>query len=117
MISHEEGWLLNLQLPDREALTELAARWREDGISFQLKRITRTRSRNRDGHCAELTAEQYELLWTAYRSGYFDVPRGASQTDLAAELGVSTSGFSQRIRRALDALLDSVFEGEGAEKT
>jgi predicted DNA binding protein len=115
MVSHEEGWLLNLRLPDREALTELAARWRDDGVSFQLKRLTQTCSGNRDGHCAELTAEQYQLLWTAHQHGYFEVPRGASQTDLARELGVSTSGFSQRIRRALDALLGSVFEGERAD--
>lgn len=115
MVSHEDGWLLNLQLPDRRALTELADRWREDSVTFQLKRITQTASGNRDGHCAELTVEQYELLWAAHQSGYFEVPRSASQTDLAEELGVSTSGFSQRIRRALAALLDSVFEGEKAK--
>ena len=112
MTATEDGWSLNLRLPDREALTELAAMWREAGISFQLKRIAQTSSGNRTGHLAGLTTEQYELLWTAHESGYFEVPREASQTDLAEDLGVSTSGFSQRIRRGLGALLDSVFEGE-----
>lgn len=112
MVSHGADWLLDLRLPDREALTELVAQWREAGISFELKRITQTPLEERNGHLAELTAEQYELLWTAHQNGYFEVPRGASQTDLAQELGVSTSGFSQRVRRALGALLDSVFEAE-----
>lgn len=109
---HAEGWLLNLQLPDREALTELAARWHDDGIDFQLKRLTETESGYRDGRCAGLTAEQYELLRTAHASGYFEIPREASQVDLAEELGVSTSGVSQHVRRALAALLASVMEGE-----
>lgn len=112
MVSHKQGWLLDLQLPDREALTELTAQWDEAGINFELQRIAQTAFEEPRSPLADLTAEQYNLLQTAYQSAYFTTPRGVSQVDLAEELGVSTSGFSQRLRRALGTLLDGVFQDE-----
>lgn len=56
-----------------------------------------------------LADEQLELLETAYERGFFELPRRASETDLAAELGVSQSTVSERIRSAQQSLLDVVF--------
>lgn len=52
-----------------------------------------------------LTANRIELLETAYRMGYFVVPREASATEVAGRLGVSQSTFSEQLRRALCDLL------------
>ena len=47
-----------------------------------------------------LTNDQYEVLAEAARMGYFEVPRAASQADVAAELGITASSLSERLRRA-----------------
>lgn len=56
-----------------------------------------------------LTSGQAEALETAYEMGYFEVPKEASAAEIAMELGVSTSAFGERLRRAQAALLGQVF--------
>ena len=51
------------------------------------------------------TAEQSETLVVAVTQGYFDVPRGATMDDLAAELGVSRQAVPERLRRAHKGLI------------
>lgn len=62
-----------------------------------------------------LTDRQREILGTAIRVGYYEVPRRASQADIASELGLSTATVSEHLRRieanvfseyALDAIAD-----------
>lgn len=60
-----------------------------------------------------LSSEQREAVLLAKEHGYFDVPRQTTTADLADELGISDSAFSQRIRRGLDAVLDDSLESEG----
>lgn len=57
----------------------------------------------------ELTEEQLTVLRTAYRLGYFDVPREASADDIAAELDIAQSTLSERLRLAERQLFDLVF--------
>lgn len=64
---------------------------------------------------ATLSNEQLQLLETAYRAGYFDVPQQVTATEVATELGISQSTFSENIRRALGNLLFVLF-GESAEE-
>jgi predicted DNA binding protein len=47
----------------------------------------------------DLTPAQEAAIRTAYRLGYFEVPRAADASDVAAELGVSKSAFLERLRR------------------
>jgi predicted DNA binding protein len=56
-----------------------------------------------------LPSEHLRVLEVAYRAGYFDVPQSASATDIADELGVSQSTFSERFRRSVTSLLDVLF--------
>ena len=61
-----------------------------------------------------LTPGQEEALRTAFRMGYFAVPREADAGEVAAELGVGKSAFLERLRRAEGSLLQRMFdEGEG----
>ncbi|MFC4358076.1 helix-turn-helix domain-containing protein [Halobium salinum] len=55
----------------------------------------------------KLTRAQAETLALAIDAGYFEVPRKASLSDLATQLGISDSAVSQRLRRGLSALLSS----------
>ena len=47
----------------------------------------------------KLSAEQLEVLETAYRMGYFKVPQEVTAEEIAAELDISRSTLSARLRR------------------
>lgn len=57
----------------------------------------------------KVTESQLELLATAYRHGYFDVPQDVTAKELAAAVGTSQSTLSERLRNAQYALLDVLF--------
>lgn len=57
----------------------------------------------------ELSEEQLEVLRTAHRLGYFEVPRQASTDEIAAELDIAQSTLSERLRLAEHRLFDFVF--------
>nr|WP_273742190.1 helix-turn-helix domain-containing protein [Natrinema soli] len=58
---------------------------------------------------SKLTDDQLMVLETAYTHGYFDVPRGASETDLADELDVTQSTVNERLRTAERTLLELIY--------
>ena len=47
-----------------------------------------------------LTDRQREVLEVAYELGYYDVPRGTSTAEVAAELGVDDSTVAEHLQRA-----------------
>lgn len=56
----------------------------------------------------ELTGRQREVLETAHQMGYFDHPKGANAGEVAAELGITTSTFTEHIAAAQTKLLASI---------
>jgi predicted DNA binding protein len=52
-----------------------------------------------------LTEPQYETLRAAVDRGYFEIPRGVTFAELAADLGVSEQAVSERVRRGADTVL------------
>lgn len=52
-----------------------------------------------------VTERQAECLAAAHRAGYFDVPRGCTLAELAADLGVDTSSASETLRRAIERVV------------
>lgn len=65
---------------------------------------------------SELSADQLSVLETAYSMGYFDVPRRTSADEIAAELEIAQSTFSERLRTAQDQLLDLLFAAPDASE-
>jgi predicted DNA binding protein len=98
------GWIQHGWFADREAFDEFRTFWvRND--DFRLRRLSR------DGEPAApgdgLTDPQREALRTAYGMGYFEIPRRASLDDVAAELGITASSLSERLRRAQTHLVET----------
>ncbi|TYL38332.1 bacterio-opsin activator [Natronococcus pandeyae] len=100
-----EGWTGRLRFPDREALAKYRAALRDRGLEFHLRSLYQETG-GANGATASLTSNQHEALVTAYESGYFDVPRGASQPDVAAQLDIASQSVSERLRRGTKTLVE-----------
>ena len=99
-------WLVHAQFRSRSALSKFRTTCSERDITFRLDRLYWTSGEANAGACG-LTADQQVALETAHREGYFDVPRGISQAELADKLDISPSAMSQRIRRGMDQVIGS----------
>lgn len=56
----------------------------------------------------KLTNRQLEVLQTAYESGYFERPKRANATEIASELGISQSTFTEHLVTAQRKILDDI---------
>mgnify|MGYP000014709065 FL=1 len=99
-------WLVHAQFRSRSALSQFRSECSERDITFRLDRLYWTTGEANAGACG-LTADQQVALETAHKEGYFDVPRGISQAELADKLDISPSAMSQRIRRGMDQVIGS----------
>lgn len=70
---------------------------------------TLTETQFRERLLSDLTDRQLQALRTAFEDGYFDWPRECTTEDVADELDVATSTFSQHLRVAQGKLLDELF--------
>lgn len=96
------------RFPSREALFALRGACRDRGIDFRLEQLYEEGAAANDGGVESrygVTEAQREALVAALKAGYFDVPRGTTLEDVAADLGVSTSALSTRLRRGQENLL------------
>ena len=59
-----------------------------------------------------LTKGQHEALTVALEEGYFGVPRGINQSDLATKLDISHQALSERLRRATGSLVTATLDSE-----
>ena len=57
-----------------------------------------------------LTTRQREILETAHEMGYFDYPKGANATDVAEELGIARSTFTEHLAAAQTKVLDALLK-------
>ena len=80
-----------------------ASFWRRNA-GFRLHRLTRDGDPEPPGD--GLTDRQEEALRIAYERGYFEIPRRATLDDVAAELGITPSSASERLRRAQTELVE-----------
>ena len=96
-------WHARIRFPSRADAATYQDALVEHGVESRLKSI----------HCDDgevpgstVTPEQRAALRAAHRTGYFEVPRDATMSDLAEELGVSTQAVSERLRRGYARLVE-----------
>ncbi|MFD1586483.1 helix-turn-helix domain-containing protein [Halorientalis brevis] len=97
-----DGWRQTGWFADRDAFTQFSSFWQRNA-GFRLLRLTRDGESEPPGE--GLTDRQHEALRIAYELGYFDIPRRASLEAVAAELGITASSVSERLRRAQTQLI------------
>jgi predicted DNA binding protein len=104
-VAREGTLTLVFHATEYEQLREVIAELRERFPDADIKRLVRSPARERSGDSAlvdrsKLTARQLEVLETAYGMGYFEQPREANATDVAAALDITPSTFSEHLLAA-----------------
>lgn len=101
-------WHIRMRFLDRETLSAFRGFCDENDLDFRLKRLYDTdpeRGPPRD----RLTTCQRETLRLAHERGYFAIPREATLSDLADELGISNQAVSERLRRGCARIVSNLF--------
>lgn len=99
------GWLVQMTASSRAALSAVQARMTESDVDFDLREL-REQNRESDRSRETVPSHHEELLRTAYELGYFEVPRGCTQGDLAEEFDITPSAVSHQIRAAVRKVLE-----------
>jgi len=110
-----DGWDCHFGFSDNAALSRFFEACRTRNIDYDIHRIYDPRSADdiEDG----LTESQREALVTAMNMGYFDVPRRTGLQALGAELGISDTATSERIRRGMKTLVAQSLSGHVEEQS
>lgn len=112
-----DEWRLELRFPSHEALAAFHRECTDRGVSLTLRSVMSRAVPDERTLESSLTEVQRRTMRAALEAGYFSVPREATLEDLAAEMGVSDTAVSQRLRRGLSTLvgatLDATLPGAG----
>lgn len=106
-VGSADRWRVQLRFDDHESLTDFYRQCRDRGLTIDLQSVHNPGIPAQQGLGLGITETQRETLLAALERGYFDVPRQVNLTELAAEMGISDTAASQRIRRGITALLNS----------
>ena len=103
--TNDSGWIVRLLLPDREALDSVWTYANEHEMDVDIIEIYGSDASSEQTY--GLTDAQLAALRVAYDRGYFNEPRDASLTEIADELGLSSTATSGRLRRGMRNLLSA----------
>lgn len=105
-IGTDEQWTFEVRASEQAELSEFQTYCRSNDIPIELTELHAISSLRSDREY-DLTDGQRNVLILAYSSGYFDSPRGATQDDIADELGISRQAVSSRLQRGIRRLVTS----------
>lgn len=106
-VADRDGWQLRLWMPDRSSLTSFRDVCTAAGIDLAITSMYHDQPQP-VGDLYGLTESQREVLLLAAEKGYFTIPRENSLADLADELDLSSQAVSERLRRGMRTLVDTV---------
>ncbi|WP_144905420.1 helix-turn-helix domain-containing protein [Halobellus captivus] len=98
------GWLVHLLLPDRGALNAIWEYARENDIALDIIEIYSNDDAGGESSYG-LTDEQLDALQLAFSKGYFNEPRDISLSEVADDMGLSSTAMSGRLRRGMRNLI------------
>lgn len=121
--SNGEKVILKTYLSDRERLTDLIGDLRSAVESVSVRRLKRVDTQQGDSRqkfvtldLYELTEKQRQAVTAAVAAGYYETPREVSLGELAAQIEISKSALSQRLKAAESKLVTSAFSRASIQK-
>ncbi|MFC5277459.1 helix-turn-helix domain-containing protein [Halorubrum rubrum] len=107
--------LVTFHAADLPTLRAVLEELQESCADMQVLRLLQSSSTPEESDLAtfdrsELTERQREVLTAAYDAGYFDHPKGANAGEVAADLGIDRSTFSEHIAAAQRKILATVLD-------
>jgi len=98
----QNRWVGKARFPDRSSLLTFREELVADGFDVAVEQIHED-----DDALTQfgVTDPQREVLLLALDRGYYTVPRDASLSDLASDLGISSQAASERLRRGTQTLV------------
>jgi predicted DNA binding protein len=99
-----KGWLVQLLLPNREALNAVWNYATENDIGLTIIEVYGNEDAGGESSYG-LTDEQRTTLKIAHEKGYFSEPRDTSLREVAEEMELSSTAVSGRLRRGLRNLI------------
>ncbi|ELZ80351.1 helix-turn-helix domain-containing protein [Haloferax larsenii] len=108
----KDGWTLSIFFPTNERTAEFHDACRARGLDIDVKRVEPSHVDRRRLHRRTLSNKQLDALQLAFERGYFETPKEASLSEIAAELGISEQALSQRLRRATRHVVESLLASE-----
>lgn len=109
---HDGALHLTFHAADMHGLQAIIGELR-DQYTLDVKRLLQSQQDHADEHLvfvdrSTLTDRQLEVLETAHRMGYFDHPKGANAGEIAGELGITGTTFTEHLAAAQTKLLDAI---------
>ena len=107
---------LTFHAPDMEGLQAIIGTLQDRHANLDVQRLLQSEQDHADEHLvfvdrSSLTDRQLEVLKTAHEMGYFDHPKRANAGDVADELGITGSTFTEHLAAAQTKLLDAILDG------
>lgn len=99
-------WEFELRFESHEALADFKQQCSDSNISLDVGRIYNP-TRPEGGPFYGLTQRQRDTLIRAVEGGYYSLPRRLSTQDLAEEFDISDQAVTERLRRAIETLVDN----------
>jgi len=103
MVNEGSAWILTVWIPERTDLVQLWDYAQQNGIDIELLRVNEYASLGNTD--AGLTDSQRDALLLALETGYFEEPRDATLSEVAAELDISQPAASGLLRRGIKRLI------------
>ena len=109
----EGAVFLTFHAPDVETLQALVADLRDQFPEVDIQRLLRSEGEGTDHDLVfvdrgALTDRQHEALRCAHELGYFDRPKGANASEVAAAMDITRPTFTEHLAAAQSKLLDAV---------
>lgn len=105
--------LLSFRTLELESVAEIVGDLRADFDGVLVEDLTQDHDESTDPVIVDrelLTTRQREIVETAHECGYFEYPKGANATDVAEELDIARSTFTEHLAAAQTKLMNAILE-------